>query len=145
MNIKSAMKYNINSKIKLNLEPAFQTIYLSSIFISFCVAIVFTTTAESLNWGTAFFIGVALVLLYLKKETYLTIDEDKVHLQYFAGLKKVTIPLTDLKVVLISNPGREIRMKLKSKKSYIFYLNKHNQQYLIDYLKKNNLKVLIVN
>lgn len=145
MNIKSTAKYNINSKIKLNLEPAFQTMYLSSIFISFCIAIVFTTTTESLNWGTAFFIVIALILLYLKKETYLTIDEDEVHLQYFAGLKKVTIPLTDLKVVLISNPGREIRIKLNSKKSYIFYLNKHHQQYLIDYLKKNHLKVIIVN
>ncbi|API89464.1 hypothetical protein BKP56_09450 [Marinilactibacillus sp. 15R] len=144
MNIKAESNVKTNIKIKLNLEPAFQTIYLSSIFISFCVAVVFTTTIESFNWGTVLFLILALILFYLKKETYLRISEEKLQLCYFAGIKDRVVELDNITSVVISNPGGEVTLTT-DQKTIVFYLNKHSQQLFLQRLEKYNLNINVVN
>lgn len=139
MNIKA--KTETNLKIKLNLEPAFQTIYLSSIFISFCVAVVSTTTIESLNWGTILFLLLAIILLYLKKETYLTINEEELEIRYFAGIKTRIIDLGEINDIVIMNPGGKASLTTADHKVIVFYLNKNNQQIFFKQLEKLNVNI----
>ncbi|WP_208559965.1 EbsA family protein [Marinilactibacillus kalidii] len=116
-----------SNKIKLSLEPAFQTIFISSIFISFCITIVITTTLARFNWGTVAFAIITLLLFYLKKETYIKIEEEQLYFCYFAGLKKAFIPISDIQGLIVTEHKRLTILELKTDKTYEFYLNKSNQ------------------
>ncbi|WP_080146424.1 EbsA family protein [Marinilactibacillus piezotolerans] len=132
MNIKSS------SKIRLNLEPAYQSMYYSSVFISFCIAIVFTTTLERLNWGTVLFVFIGLILLYLiRKATFVTIYRENLYLQYLAGVKKEEIPLKQIISVSISNESNQVSLLLSDQSTYLFHLTKNNQKLFVEKFEEN--------
>ncbi|WP_225744077.1 EbsA family protein [Marinilactibacillus sp. Marseille-P9653] len=130
MKIKQKSTKQVSNKYTLILEPAFQSMYISAIFISFCLAIIITTTVTRPNWGTAVFAILTIVLVYLKKETYLTISEESINFRYFAGLKKDSIEIIEIDQIILTDSRTIVKLKRTNQAPYIIYMPKAAQEQL---------------
>ncbi|MFC6464566.1 EbsA family protein [Marinilactibacillus sp. GCM10026970] len=138
---KNSTTSHVSNKFNLILEPAFQSMYISAIFISFCLAIIITTTITKPNWGTVVFAILTIALMYLKKETYLKISEESLDFYYFAGIKKETIAIQDLEQIIITDSKTIVKLKRANQEPYIVYMPRAAQDQLVSWAQQEQINI----
>lgn len=141
MKIKKNITSQVPDKFNLILEPAFQSMYISAIFISFCLAIIITTTVTRPNWGTAVFVVLTIALMYLKKETYLKISEESLDFRYFAGIKKESVAIKDIEQIIVTDSRTVVKLNRTNQAPYIIYMPKVAQEQLVSWAQQEKINI----
>ena len=87
-------------KIPLALDPTYQTIWISLIWLFIFLTFISISTYQRFNWMTVFSVVFTIALTVLKKGTYLQIENEQIHLKYFMGLIQKTISLEIVLLIL---------------------------------------------
>jgi hypothetical protein len=132
-------------KLTLSFEPAFQIIYLSITSICFCLALVFATTIQTVNWYTIVFLFLGIILAYFKRGTHVKITDSGIDCTYFRGMKERRFKWEEIQGIDSYYPSRRIIIKTYDNEEYIIYLNQTNQRKLLELLKQNKWPINVTN
>lgn len=119
-------------KIALSLEPAYQLIWHSLIWFFLFFTFFSASTYQAFNWLTVICVSLAFLLIFMKKGTFLKLTDDSIHFQYFKGLIVKTIPLKQIKTVIINESMKKIcLMSVHDELVHCFFLKqKKKEQFL---------------
>ena len=116
-------------KIPLALDPAYQTIWISLIWLFIFLTFISISTYQRFNWMTVFSVVFTIALTVLKKGTYLQIENEYLQLNYFMGLIKKNISLEKLKRIVYTCDIRQIDLIDREEQSLeTFYLTKKKHE-----------------
>lgn len=127
---------NKNSKIKLPLrfELAYEIIYKATCFIFFGLAFLFASNLLRFNGYTAFFGSLTFLLIYLRRSSYLVIQNNQLQLVYFKFFKEETLNLNEVRECVFYENRALIEIKNKNHKRITIYLNKKNKERLLNWM-----------
>jgi len=118
-------------KISLSLDPAFEVIWWSLIWFFLLMSVFSASTFQTFNWGTPIFLLVSGILFAAKKMTFVTLDAEKLSLQYFGGLKEQHLSVESVAEVQMNAQNRFVKVTGKDGKELLrFHLSKKNQKKL---------------
>lgn len=130
-------------RLSLSFEPAFQIIYYSIMSICFCVAIIFATTIQAVNWYTIIFLFLSIILAYFKRGTHVIFTETGFDCIYFRGMKEKEFVWERIKEIDSHYPSRKIVIKEKGNHTSVIYLNQANHRKLLEVISEQNAKITI--
>lgn len=130
-------------RLSLSFEPAFQVIYFSLISICFCVALIFATTIQAVNWYTIIFLFLGIILAYFKRGTHVIFTDSGFECTYFRGMKEKEFLWNTIEEVDSYYPNRKIVIREKREDTYMIYLNQANHRTLLEMIKEQNKGIKI--
>lgn len=119
-------------KIKIGFELAYELIFYSIIIILIGLAFLFASNTLAFNWYTLFFALFTLLLLYLKKNSYLLIKMETMDIIIFNSIIKKSILLEEITEIVFYKTNRKIIITTRDKKQRIIYLNKRNKKMFLN-------------
>lgn len=119
-------------KIKIGFELAYELIFYSVIIILIGLAFLFASNTLAFNWYTLIFSLFTLLLLYLKKNSYLSIKKETMDIIIFNSIIKKSILLEEITEIVFYEAKRKIIITLTDKKQIIIYLNKKNKKIFLN-------------
>lgn len=129
------MDDNSRVKFSLSLEPAFQIIYWSVcwlVFFSVLILFLETQTIDLIIIVLLIFLG---VLLFYGFGSTLRMKNDNLESSYFRGIKKKSIPLTEIKKIAFSAKRKIVLFTDQGKPVSYIYLNTKNKKKFHEYIK----------
>lgn len=129
------MNDNSRAKFSLSLEPAFQIIYWSVCWLFFFSGLVLFIETQTINLTLIILIIFFGVLLFYGFGSTLRIKNDNLKSSYFRGIKKKSIPLTEIKKITFSTKREIILFTDQDKQLACIYLNTKNKKKFYEYIK----------
>lgn len=121
-------------KLPLQFELAYEIIYRSTCFILFGLTFLFASNLLRFNWFSVFFGLLTLILIYLRRSSYLFIEEDQLKLVYFKFFKCEEIQLQDVNECFFYENSPLIEIETKERKRLKIYLKQRNKEKLLSWL-----------
>lgn len=120
-------------KLPLRLELAYEIIYKSIVFILFGLTFLFASNLLRFNWFSVFFGLLTLVLIYLKRSSYLIIKEDHLELLYFRFFTVEEIKLQDVSECVFYENSSLVEIETNESNHFNIYLNERNKQKMLNW------------
>lgn len=121
-------------KIRVQYELAYEIIHYSLIFIALGFAYVFASNLLRFNWFTVFFIILALLFLYLKKESFIIINKDTFTLTYWKIYTAKEIQMDKIEKFTFYADKRLLEIRVKNNEVVTCYLKKKQKETILSYL-----------
>lgn len=126
------MKNKKNSlQLPLRFELAYEIIYKSLCFISFGLTFLFATNLMRFNMYSVFFGLLTILLIYLKRSTYVLIEDDYLQLVYLKFFKREEIDLEVVTECYFYENSFLIEFKADDATIGSFYLNDRSKEKLL--------------
>lgn len=130
-----------NKKSRIQLPIQFdlinEIIFKSIIIILFGIAYLFAFNLLRVNLYTIFFALLLLILIYLKKQSYLKIDKDYLEIHCFKYYQKVKLKIREVTEIVFYNQHSFIEIKTKNGAKVKVYLKNKNKEKLLNWIIKN--------
>lgn len=120
--------------LPLRFELAYEIIYKSTCFIFLGLTFLFASNLLRFNWFSVFFGLLTLILIYLRRSSYLIIEDDQLKLIYFKFFKSAKIELEDVKKCFFYEDRPLIEIKTKEHEHLKIYLKEKNKEKLLNWL-----------
>lgn len=114
-----------------------EIIFKSVIIILFGIAYLFAFNLLRVNLYTILFALLLLILIYLKRKSYLKIDEDYLEIHCFKYYKKVTLKIREVTEIVFYNQQSFIEIKTMDGAKVKVYLKNKNKEKLLNWTIKN--------
>lgn len=124
-------------KLKIQFELAYEIIIYSILMIFIGIAFVFGSNLLTFNWYSLIFAIFALFIIYLKRNSYLVIEDNKLCISYMKFMDQIHIDLIDIEEFVFYEQGRRVNIKIKTDKLIPIHLSDKNKQKLLDLLVSN--------
>lgn len=121
-------------KLKIQFELAYEIIIYSILMIFIGIAFVFGSNLLTFNWYSLIFAIFALFIIYLKRNSYLVIEDNKLCISYMKFMDQIHIDLIDIEEFVFYEQGRKVNIKTKAGKLIPIHLSDKNKQKLLDQL-----------
>ncbi len=125
------MDDNSRVKFSLSLEPAFQIIYWSVCWLVFFSVLILFLETQTID----LIIIVLGVLLFYGFGSTLRMKNDNLESSYFRGIKKKSIPLTEIKKIAFSAKRKIVLFTDQGNSVSYIYLNTKNKKKFHEYIK----------
>ena len=134
-------------KLKIQFELAYEIIIYSILMIFIGIAFVFGSNLLTFNWYSLIFAIFALFIIYLKRNSYLVIEDNKLCISYMKFMDQIHIDLIDIEEFVFYEQGRKVNIKTKAGKLIPILLSDKNKQKLLDQLVSHypNIPCLFLN
>lgn len=121
-------------KLKLKFELAYEVISYSTLTILIGIAFVFGSNLLTFNWYSFIFAIIAIFFLYLKRNSYLVIENHKLSIFYMQCLQKAQVDMKDIEEFNFFEQDKQVKIKTNSKQVITIHLTDRNKQRLLDWL-----------
>ena len=130
------MKKNEKKSIKLSVrfDCINEIIYYSILIILFGSAYLFTSNLLRFNWYSVIFASLTLILIYLKRASYLIVENGQLRVVYCHSYLMVALSMDEVEHFIFYEEKRLVKIKTKSGDSFAIYLTKKNKEYLLNWL-----------
>ena len=138
------MKKNEKKSIKLSVrfDCINEIIYYSILIILFGSAYLFTSNLLRFNWYSVIFASLTLILIYLKRASYLIVENGQLRVVYCHSYLIVALSMDEVEHFIFYEEKRLVKIKTKSGDSFAVYLTEKNKEYLLNWLIKYYPKIL---
>jgi len=127
-------KKQLPLKMYMRFELAYEIIFYSVLFILIGIAYVFASNLLAFNWYTVFFGALALILLALKRLSYVTIENDVLSVYYFKFFNPTNIQMITISECLFYKESSVVEVKSSDKVILRLHLSSKNKEKLINWL-----------
>lgn len=124
-------------KLPLRFELAYEIIYKSICFIFFSLTFLFASNLLRFNWYSVFFGLLTLILIYLRRSSYLIIEGEQLRMVYFKFFKGKKIHLQEVNECFFYENSSLIEVETKERKRLKIYLKERNKKKLLNWLVTN--------
>lgn len=142
------MSVNKISRLKLRLqyEFAYKIILNSIIFILVGLCYLFASNILSFNWYSLLFGILAIFFIYLKKNSYLLIEDNTISVYYFKFYKRVEVSVDMIHEIIVNANDNKVEINNKKNKVIQIYLNDLEKEKLLNYIIHNypNISCIVV-
>jgi len=116
-------------------DPAYEIMFISLIFIIFCVALLFSTMTATFHFMTIVLAIVGAFLLYLKFKSTFSITDQQFKWHYFRRIKSKSIDIRSVESIQFSK--NKIIIKTKKKFKYDLYFYSKYREKIQNYIEKH--------
>ena len=92
-------------ELKIQFELAYEIIIYSILMIFIGIAFVFGSNLLTFNWYSLIFAIFALFIIYLKRNSYLVIEDNKLCIIYMKFMYQIHIDLIDIEEFVFYEQG----------------------------------------
>ena len=124
-------------KLHIEFELAYEIISYSILMIFIGIAFVFGSNLLTFNWYSLIFAIFALFMIYLKRKSYIVIEDNKLCVYYMKYIDIIHLDMNDIKEFIFYEQGRRVNIKIKTDKLIPIHLSDKNKQKLLDLLVSN--------
>lgn len=130
---------NKNNTIKLpiHLDSINELIYRSVIFIVFGIAYLFAFNFLRFNWYSAFFGLLTLLLIYLKRASYLKIEDDDLKIVYFHFCEAFNLEMDQIEQCIFYEGKRRVDIITAQQDTIQLHLKERHKETLLEGLIQN--------
>ncbi len=116
-------------KIPLALEFSLQVIWVSLIWFFLFMSVFSALTWQTFNWMSTICLLLMFGLLFLKKHTYLVVEQEGIRFLYFMGVQKKYVAATQINEILVDEGSRHIQLVSgEGQLLHSFYLSNKNKR-----------------
>lgn len=120
--------------LPLRFELAYEIIYKSICFILFGLTFLFASNMLRFNWYSVFFGLLTIILIYLRRSSYLIIEEDQLRLIYFKFFEGKKIQLQEVSECFFYDNSELIEIETMGRVRTKIYLKERNKEKLLNWL-----------
>ncbi len=124
-------------KIRLQYELAIKIIIYSFIIILIGISYLFASNLLTFNIYSVFFALMALFVIYLKRNSYLTIEENVLSVRYLKYYTQIEMSMDDICEIIVNKEKAQVEIKGKQDRSTYIYLDDLAKEKLLHYMVQN--------
>lgn len=124
-------------KIRLQYELAIKIIIYSFIIILIGISYLFASNLLTFNIYSVFFALTALFVIYLKRNSYLTIEENVLSVRYLKYYTQIEMSMDDICEIIVNKEKAQVEIKGKQDRSTYIYLDDLAKEKLLHYMVQN--------
>jgi len=121
-------------KLHIRFEFAYEIIYISIFIILVGLGFLFASNLLIFNWFTVFFGVLAIIFIYLKHQSYLTIENDVLTTVYLHFYTKEKIQMITVSEFVFYEDSRLVEVKSSDRVIGKIYLSEKNKRKFLNYI-----------
>lgn len=127
-----------NKKKSIKLSVRFdwinEVIYYSILMIVFASAYLFAFNLLRFNWYSLIFILLTIILIYLKRASYLKISNGQLKVVCLHSYLVLDLPMNQINHFIFYKGKSLVEIKTRSKETFELYLNDKNKESLLSWI-----------
>lgn len=124
----TVLKNENKKNYRLSLEPAYQVIYWSVSSMMFSISLIGILEIQRANAISIIFALLFITSVYVGMGSHLTIQQNKIYLNYLRGFKKTDISIDQIEHGTVYRWGQNLFLENEEKPVALYFINKKNKQ-----------------